>query len=45
LGEPFTTSYLILGMLASRDWSAYEIVEQIGKGVAEIWPRVGRGPI
>jgi DNA-binding PadR family transcriptional regulator len=37
-----TTSYLILGMLASRDWSAYELAEQIGKGVTEVWPRADR---
>jgi PadR family transcriptional regulator, regulatory protein AphA len=37
-----TTSYLILGLLSSRDWSAYELAEQIGKGVTEIWPRASR---
>lgn len=37
-----TTSYLILGLLASRDWSAYELAEQIDKGVTEIWPRASR---
>lgn len=37
-----TTSYLILGILASRDWTAYELAEQIDKGVTEIWPRAGR---
>ncbi len=37
------TSFLILGMLTNRDWSAYEIVEQISRGAAEIWPRANRG--
>jgi DNA-binding PadR family transcriptional regulator len=37
-----TTSYLILGMLTARDWSAYELAEQIDKGVIEIWPRARR---
>jgi PadR family transcriptional regulator, regulatory protein AphA len=37
-----TTSYLILGLLTSRDWSAYELAEQVGKGVTEIWPRASR---
>ena len=37
-----TTSYLILGLLATRDWSAYEIAEQVGKGITELWPRAGR---
>lgn len=37
-----TTSYLILGILASRDWTAYELAEQIDKGVTEIWPIAGR---
>ena len=37
-----TTSYLILGLLCARDWSAYEIAEQLGRGVTELWPRAGR---
>ncbi|MFN8019321.1 MAG: PadR family transcriptional regulator [Acidimicrobiales bacterium] len=37
-----TTSYLILGLLCSRDWSAYELAEQLGRGVTELWPRAGR---
>lgn len=41
-GDLTTTSYLILGMLASRDWSAYEIAAQVGRGLAEIWPRADR---
>lgn len=41
-GDLNTTSYLILGMLTSRDWSAYEIAAQVGRGLDEIWPRADR---
>lgn len=41
-GDLNTTSYLILGILSARDWSAYEIAAQIGRGLAEIWPRAER---
>jgi PadR family transcriptional regulator AphA len=41
-GDLNTTSYLILGMLASRDWSAYEIAAQVGKGLDDVWPRADR---
>jgi PadR family transcriptional regulator AphA len=37
-----TTSYLILGMLTTRDWSAYELAEQVDKGLTEVWPRASR---
>jgi DNA-binding PadR family transcriptional regulator len=37
-----TTSYLILGMLSARDWSAYELAEQVDKGLTEVWPRARR---
>src|SRR5438874_2389122 len=29
-------------MLTTRDWSAYELVEQIDKGLTEVWPRARR---
>lgn len=32
-----TTSYVILGALTSRDWSAYELAEQVGKGLSDLW--------
>lgn len=32
-----TTSHLILAMLAVRDWSAYELAEQAGVGLADLW--------
>ena len=37
-----TTGYIILGLLTSRDWSAYEIAEQVGRGVDQLWPRADR---
>jgi PadR family transcriptional regulator, regulatory protein AphA len=40
--ELTTTSYLILGMLTTRDWSAYELAEQVDKGLTEVWPRARR---
>lgn len=36
------TSYMILGLLTVKDWSAYEIAEQVGRGVAELWPSADR---
>ncbi len=41
-GDLTPTSYLILGMLASRDWSAYEIASQVGRAMADVWPRADR---
>ncbi|MGA9873133.1 MAG: PadR family transcriptional regulator [Rhodococcus sp. (in: high G+C Gram-positive bacteria)] len=41
-GDLNTTSYVILGLLASRDWTAYEISVQFGRGFAELWPRADR---
>jgi DNA-binding PadR family transcriptional regulator len=35
-------SYAILGILATKDWSAYEIAEQVGRGISEIVPRADR---
>lgn len=32
-----TTSYVILGALTSRDWSAYELAEQVGRGLSDLW--------
>lgn len=37
-----TTAYVILGLLSTRDWSAYALAEQLGKGVKEVWPRADR---
>ncbi|AYJ48384.1 PadR family transcriptional regulator [Rhodococcus sp. P1Y] len=41
-GDLNTTSYVILGLLVSRDWTAYEISVQFGRGVGELWPRADR---
>jgi len=41
--ELSTTAYLTLGLLAARDWSAYQLAEQLGRGVAELWPSADRG--
>lgn len=32
-----TTSYAVLGLLALRDWSAYELVQQMKRGVGIMW--------
>ena len=37
-----TTGFIILGLLSSRDWSAYELAEQVGRGVDQLWPRADR---
>jgi PadR family transcriptional regulator, regulatory protein AphA len=34
-----TTSYAILGLLTVRPWSAYEITEQMKRGLRFSWPR------
>lgn len=41
--ELSTTGYLTLGLLAAHDWSAYQLAEQLGRGVAELWPSADRG--
>lgn len=40
--ELTTTAYLTLGLLASQDWSAYQLAEQLGRGVDQVWPRADR---
>ena len=37
-----TTAYLTLGLLATREWSAYQLAEQLGRGVDQLWPRADR---
>jgi PadR family transcriptional regulator, regulatory protein AphA len=34
-----TTSYLILGHLALRDWSTYELAQQLKRSTRHYWPR------
>lgn len=42
MAEVTTTGFLILGLLSTRDWSAYELAQQSGKGMSAVWPRVDR---
>jgi DNA-binding PadR family transcriptional regulator len=34
-----TTSYAVLGMLAVRSWSAYELTKQMRRSLAYCWPK------
>lgn len=34
-----TTSYAVLGLLALRDWSSYELANQMERGLGQVWPR------
>ena len=38
-----TTSYAILGLLALRPWSTYELAEQMQRAVGLFWPRASSG--
>jgi DNA-binding PadR family transcriptional regulator len=37
--HPTTTSYAILCLLAVRDWTAYELAQQMDRSVGSMWPR------
>lgn len=37
-----TAAYITLGLLTSRDWSAYQLAEQVGRGIDHLWPRADR---
>jgi DNA-binding PadR family transcriptional regulator len=37
--QPTTTSYAILCLLAVREWTAYELAQQMDRGVGSMWPR------
>jgi DNA-binding PadR family transcriptional regulator len=39
VAEPTTTSYAILCLLAVRDWTAYELAQQMDRSVGSMWPR------
>lgn len=41
-GDLNATSFVILGILASGDRSAYEISNIIGRGIGEVWPLAER---
>src|SRR5262249_54028429 len=34
-----TTSYAILGLLATRPWSTYELTKQMRRSLHHVWPR------
>ena len=34
-----TTSYAVLGLLAIRPWTTYELIQQMGRGIDRLWPR------
>ena len=34
-----TTSYAVLGLLAVRPWSTYELTRQMDRSLGRIWPR------
>jgi DNA-binding PadR family transcriptional regulator len=38
-GRLSTTSYAILGLLAVRSWSTYELTQQMDRSLGRIWPR------
>src|ERR687884_316592 len=40
--EPTTTSYALLGLLALRSWSAYELAGQMQRAIHLCWPRSER---
>jgi DNA-binding PadR family transcriptional regulator len=37
--EPTTTSYAVLGLLAIKPWSTYELAQQMDRSLGRIWPR------
>ena len=38
-GTLTTTSYAILGLLAVKPWSTYELTQQMGRSLGHMWPR------
>src|SRR5215470_549265 len=34
-----TTSYAVLGLLAVRPWSSYELTQQMDRSLGRLWPR------
>src|SRR5574338_30934 len=37
-----TTSYALLGLLALRDWTTYELAKQVQRSLHWFWPRAER---
>jgi len=42
IGDLPTRSYAILGLLAIRDWTTYELAQQMERGVGDIWADTGQ---
>ena len=40
--EPTTTSHAILGLLALRSWTTYELAKQVQRSLGWFWPRTER---
>src|SRR5262245_62227671 len=40
--EPSTTSQAILGLLALKDWTTYELTKQVQRSLGWFWPRTER---
>jgi PadR family transcriptional regulator, regulatory protein AphA len=38
--QPTTTSYALLGLLALKPWTTYELAAQMERGLNRFWPRV-----
>src|SRR5215467_6506332 len=34
-----TTSYAVLGLLAVKPWSSYELTQQMDRSLGRVWPR------
>jgi PadR family transcriptional regulator AphA len=41
--EPTATSYAVLGLLAIKPWSTYELTKQMRRAVGLVWPRAESG--
>lgn len=41
--NPTTTSYALLGLLALREWTAYELTQQMTRSLGYVWPRAQSG--
>ncbi|MBX7435377.1 PadR family transcriptional regulator [Mycobacterium sp. Y57] len=39
VSRPTSTSFALLGLLALRPWTAYQLVAQIRRGAHYFWPR------
>ncbi len=41
-GTRTTTSHALLGLLAVRDWTTYELAKQVKRSLSWFWPRAER---